>query len=179
MTAQPPARGASPLDDEHLALMHRGVSITVATAGPGLQPNLTRAVGFRIDADRRRVTLFLARCDAADLLADLRDRPAVAVVFSEPSTHRTVQLKGFDAREVPLREGDDDLVAAYAKRLEADLASVGFGSAYGSALIAHEPGERVGVAFTVAAAFNQTPGPSAGAPLAPAATPLAPPAAPD
>ena len=75
-------------------LLARPVSANVATRDAAHRPHLTRAVGFRLSADRRRVTVFLPAAASACVLDDLRANGQIAVVFSEPATDRTVQLKG-------------------------------------------------------------------------------------
>ena len=88
------------LTPDQIAFVTAGVSITAASRGRDNMPNLARATGCRVSPDGRRVTLFLAASQSGALLADIRDNGAVAVVFSEPSTHRTLQLKGDDATTV-------------------------------------------------------------------------------
>src|SRR5688572_7550384 len=91
---------------EQAAFLCGGVGVSAATCRPGALPNIARATGCRISPDRRVVTLLFAATPGAALLDDIRRTAAIAVVFTQPSTHRTVQLKGNDARIVPLEAGD-------------------------------------------------------------------------
>jgi len=161
-----PERTASPLGADLAAFVQGGVGIVAASRNARLLASIGRAVGCRVDDDAARVTIFLVPSENGALLEDIRASGRVAVVFSEPSSHRTVQLKGVDARERAVGERDLEVLAAYADALDAELASIGFGDGYARALIAHPPGDLVGVSFTVGEAFVQTPGPRAGAPLA-------------
>jgi hypothetical protein len=89
----------------------------------------------------------------------------VAVVFSQPSTHQTIQIKGDDATVGALADGDVARVAAYADALVRDLQTLGYTEEFGRALVGFDPADLVTVSFTPNAAFRQTPGPNAGAPL--------------
>jgi hypothetical protein len=147
---------------EQAAFLCGGVGVSAATCRPGALPNIARATGCRISPDRRVVTLLFAATPGAALLDDIRRTAAIAVVFTQPSTHRTVQLKGNDARIVPLEAGDLERVERYVRAFAADVAPFGFSEPYMRALLACLPDDLVGVQFTIAAAFSQTPGPHAG-----------------
>jgi hypothetical protein len=158
--------GSNPVFDEaHAAFMASGVSMHVASRGPANVPSVARALGCRIAPDRSRVTLFVSAAQAPDLVADLRASRMVAAVFSRPSTHQTIQIKGDDATVGTLAEGDRTCVTAYAEALIRDLRTLGYTEAFGRALVAFDPADLIAVGFTPKAAFRQTPGPNAGAPL--------------
>lgn len=154
------------LDATHVAFMTTGVSINVAARDAHNIPALTRALGCRVSPDRRTVTLFVAVPDAARLLDNLRINGAIAAVFSQPSTHHTIQLKGADARVVERQPDDPVVFENFIVTLAADLAHYGWAEPYVRAMLGHDDDNIVAVAFTPYAAFNQTPGPAAGAPLA-------------
>jgi len=154
------------LEAEYADFICGGVSISAASGRAGALPSLARVVGCRVSPDRRCVTLVLASTPGAALLDDIRRSGTIAVVFTEPSTHRTVQLKGSDARIVPPDVGDRELVERYADAFVAELEPLGHPAQIVRTLLAHEPDDRVTVQFTPSSAFSQTPGPSAGTPLA-------------
>lgn len=151
------------LSAANAAFIQQGVSVIVGGRDRDNAPTLMRGIGCRVAPDRARVTVFLAASQAAELLADLRDNGAIAVVFCQPSTHRTIQLKGADATLVPLEPGDHERIAAQSAALAADIISVGYREAPVRTLLAYAPEDVVAVAFTPSAAFQQTPGPNAGA----------------
>ena len=157
------------IDAEQAAFICGGVGVSAATCRPGALPNMARATGCRVSADRRVASLIVASTPGAALLDDIRRNGAIAVVFTQPSTHRTLQLKGNDARIVPLEPGDVEVVECYVRAFAADVAPFGFSEAYMRALLACPADDLVAVQFTIAAAFSQTPGPRAGEPLAPGA----------
>lgn len=166
-----PSLPAPILDAAHVEFMTSGVSINVAARDAHNIPTLTRALGCRVSADHRTVTVFVAVPDAARLLDNLRINGAIAVVFSQPSTHHTIQLKGSDARVVAREPDDPVLFENFIVALAADLARYGWMESYVRTMLSHDDENIVAVAFTPNAAFNQTPGPAAGAPLASTQTP--------
>lgn len=153
------------LDSATAEFITSGISINAAGARPGTVPSMARATGCRVAADARSVTLLFASTPAAALLDDIRRSGAIAVVFSQPSTHRTLQLKGDDARIVPPAAGDAALAAAYVKIFTDGLTRLGYPGEVLRAVLTHDPGDLVAVEFTPLAAFSQTPGPGAGEPL--------------
>lgn len=153
------------LDAEHAAFVLGGVSVVAASGNAACVPSLARATGCRVSDDRRRVTLFVATSYAQALLQHIRETGAIAVVFTEPCSHRTVQLKGRDARIEALQEGDLERVGAYRQRWIRALTDLGFAEDLPRTMLACPSQELVAVAFTVTAAFSQTPGPRAGSVL--------------
>ncbi len=153
----------APLVDENLArFLCGGVSITAGGRGPDGLPELSRAVGCRVSADRRRVTVFFLASQSAGLLAGIRANGALAVVYSLPSTHRTVQLKGDDAAVEALQPGDAKVVAGYRRAFAGSLTDLGYAAGLPEALLGGDLADCVAVSFTPVAASLQTPGPAAG-----------------
>ena len=76
----------APLLDERLAhLVTGGLSICLASRGPGNLPNLARALGCAISRDRRRLTLFLLGSQTTALLRDVRGNGELAPLgYPEP-----------------------------------------------------------------------------------------------
>lgn len=158
--AQDPGGGS--LSAENAAFIQQGVSVIAGGRDRDNAPTLVRGIGCRVDAGRSRITVFLPASQCAELLADVRENRFIAVVFCQPSTHRTIQLKGADATVVPLEPGDHERMAAQAAALAEDIIGVGYRPEPVRTLLAYAPEDVVAVAFTPAAAFRQTPGPNAG-----------------
>lgn len=155
----------SPIGPEQAALIARRVSITVASRDAALRPHLMRAVGCRLSADLSRVTLLLPRAGSLQLVEDVRENRHLAVVFSEPSTNRTLQLKGTDAIVATCGPDDVELARRHVENFAAEIGRLGFAAEVAQTSLGHDD-ELVAVHFTVGTAFEQTPGPSAGEPLA-------------
>jgi hypothetical protein len=155
------------LDKTHAAFLGGPVAINVASCDAKRIPSVARGYGCRISSDRRRVTVFLSVPQAGPLLRDLRSGRAIAVVFTRPKTHQTIQLKATDATVALLGRGDRAVMSAYADAFTAELDSIGFKDRFSAAITSGTSEEAVGVTFTPSAAFVQTPGPSAGQRLEP------------
>lgn len=154
---------AAPLIDEELAgFLQSGISMHAASVGPGNVAHVTRVAGCRIAPDRRTVTVYLVESQGRDLLEDLRAKGTIAVVFTKPKSARTVQLKGTDARIVPVRPQDAVDVDRQVGAFDADLRAIGFPDRFGWTLAGGSPLGLAAVVFTPTSAFVQTPGPSAG-----------------
>lgn len=153
------------LGPDEAAFVCGGVGMSAATCRTGALPSMARCTGARVSQDRRAVTLLLAATPAAAFLDDIRRTGTIAAVFSQPSTHKTLQLKGNDARIVPTDPGDARLVARYVDAFVAQVRVYGYPEALIRAFLASEPDDLVAVQFTVDAAYSQTPGPQAGEPL--------------
>ncbi|MGD9943001.1 MAG: hypothetical protein AB7L76_11870 [Burkholderiaceae bacterium] len=162
MTAAAPA---SLLHPEHIAMIDKGISAIVGSRNAANRPSVMRAVGTGISADGTEVTVFLARSQSRQLLQDLAATGEIAVVFSEPLSHRTVQVK---ARRVRLRaadEGDLPLLRRYLASMEHEIGCIGFDARFVRTVLAHRLDDTVAVSFAPEQAFDQTPGPGAGSAL--------------
>lgn len=154
------------LDAARAAFLTHHVSILVGSCDARCEPTVVRAFGCRVAPDRRSVTVFLAVAHATAVLADLRAGGGIAAVFSRPTTHETVQLKGTGAHLDALAAGDRELMRDYARSFAEEIGVVGFDAGFRRAIMAGVEDEAVAVTFVPTAAFEQTPGPAAGQPLA-------------
>lgn len=155
------------LNETLAAFLEGGVSVVASSAGPGNQPVLGRALGCHVSADRQHVTLFFAVSACGALLEAIAATGRVAAVVTEPSTHRSVLLKGGDARIVPVHADAADILSGHIGRFARDLDGIGFTGDFTRTLMAHHPDDITAVAFTPADLFDQTPGPKAGSRVAP------------
>jgi hypothetical protein len=168
--ADPLPSAAVTIDAALAAFVQGGVTIVVASRDARHLPSIARGRGCRVSPDGRTVALLMPASQCGRLIEDIAASGEVAVVFSEASTHRTVQLKGRAARvcppsHEPLVADTAGVTATYRAALRDEFARVGFDAAYVEALLHSEPHDLVAVAFEPRAAFTQTPGPNAGAPL--------------
>ena len=153
------------LPPDLLEMMSRGVSTIVGSRDLAHLPSIMRAVGCHVAEGGRLVTVYLARSQSRQLLQDVAATGEVAVVFSEPATHRTVQLKAHQAQIRAANEADAPVLARYLQSMEHELQRIGLPPAMTRAMLAHRLDDLVAVSFTPAQAFDQTPGPQAGVPL--------------
>ena len=150
------------LDEDHAAFIQSGVSVVVATRNAALVPDAVRGCGCRVSRDRRSVTVLVESLRIGSVIADIEVNGLIAVVFSQPSTHRTIQLKGTDARVVRVSPRDRDLVEQHLTAWVDELTAIGYRPEFARAVHGEVPDAMVALVFTPTAAFQQTPGPGAG-----------------
>jgi len=147
----------------HAAFILGGVSIVAASRTACNRPTIARAAGCKLVDEL--FTVFVSRAQGIEFLDSVRQSGSLSVVFSQPSTHRTIQLKGSGALVGPLAAGDADLLGRYVEAFIAELASLGHPADMVRAVVAARPDECLAVSFLPTQAFDQTPGPRAGAAL--------------
>jgi hypothetical protein len=158
---------ASPslLSPDWIAMVAGGVSTIVSACDAAMRPSLMRAMGSTISGDGRSVTVFLARRQSRKLLQDLAATGRIAVVFSQPSSHRTLQVKANGVQVRPMEEADRPLLDRYLLAMEQELIAVGVAPPFTRAMLAHTLNDVVAIRFEPTDAFDQTPGARAGARL--------------
>lgn len=156
------------LSDEQAAFLQQGVSITVGTCNERLVPSVSRAFGCKVPADRHGITLYLSNVQAASVLRDIAANGRIAVVFSEPPTHKTIQVKGTNAVVTDIDEDTVRIIEKHEEDFAKSLLAIGFSREFTHGLLRCSQAELVAVTFTPDAAFSQTPGPKAGETLKPA-----------
>jgi hypothetical protein len=157
MTTPPPF-----LDEDTASFIQRFVSINVATRNHDNRPAVSRAAGCRIAADRQQLTIFLSSLHNQTLLDNLRANHTLAVVFSRPTTHRTIQFKGNDAQILPVTMEDHPDIQAYRESFTQELLSIGYPPAFCDVIFPPLDEHYVAIRFTPERAYSQTPGPNAG-----------------
>lgn len=143
--------------------LRSGISILVATRDAALVPSCARGVGVRVEPGGAELTLFLPVATAVATLANLADNGRLAVTFSRPVDHRSIQLKG---SAVEVRAAGEE------ERREVEAYRLAYGAALGHIGLPPRLGARVrnwpchAVRLRVEALYQQTPGPGAGVALA-------------
>jgi hypothetical protein len=126
---------------------------------------MARCLGCRVSTDRKLVTLLVPKSRSRELLEALTLTHQIAVVFSEPSTHRTIQLKGTDAVAAQVQKKDASLSKSYADAFVAEVCPLGYSEGPIRALVTCDDADLQAITFHPCNAFLQTPGPRAGEPL--------------
>jgi hypothetical protein len=135
------------LDEAHAAFNQRRVLILVGSCSAEGVPSLARAYGCRVSPDHHSVTVFLAVPQSEALLRGLRASGAIAVVFSRPSTHETLQFKGSVQRMSPVEADDRPAIRAYGRSFAEEVAPLGFDEPFQDAIMAPVEHEAVAVIF--------------------------------
>lgn len=154
------------LDRDNAAFIQTGVSISLAACGQDRLPSMSWGLGCKIIDSGRQVGVFVKPSQSAELLENIRRTRRVANVFSLPSSNRTLQLKGCDARIVPFDVADLPVIIAHMADFLGEVLPLGMHEGLVRTLFACAADDLVMVVYSPTAAFSQTPGPKAGEPLA-------------
>jgi hypothetical protein len=155
--------GSAPvLNEKWAAFIQGGVSICVASRDSQNIPTLMRGYGCRVSGNRQRVMVLVAATQAEHLIKAVQSTGFIAAVFTQPSTHVSVQLKGTDAAVTRARPADGQLSKTNAEAFVADVVRVGYPEDLIRALLSSDAADLMAISFSPVAAFLQTPGPRAG-----------------
>lgn len=139
-----------------------GLSIQAASRDRELQPEVVRVVGILPVSDGEGFRIFLPHATSARMRENLLAFPRIAIVLTEPITHRALQVKG-DVRAVrDARDDERPLIDAHLARLTHALGLVGIPPWFARGL---PRWPAWAVAIDVTDVFEQTPGPGAGEPI--------------
>ncbi|ABC82816.1 hypothetical protein Adeh_3047 [Anaeromyxobacter dehalogenans 2CP-C] len=150
------------------AFLESGVSILLASRDARLLPDCVRAVGARVEAGGAELTVLVPEASAGRCPGALRESGRVAVMFSRPTDHQSIQVKGQVAALAPATAEERALVERYTCALARELALVGVPPRL-TLRVNRWP--CLAVRLRVDGLFVQTPGPGAGAPLGSAVPP--------
>jgi hypothetical protein len=137
------------------------------TRDGNLVPCGHRVPGWQIDAAGRTLTAFIPELSAARLLEEVRDHGPIAITFEEVGTHETYQIKGRYVSHRPVRPAEIDIANRVRDRFTKGVRAL-FSDERLTALVkASVPTPSLAVEIEVHEVFVQTPGPGAGARIAP------------
>lgn len=154
---------SAPVLDAGLAdFIQHHVSMNAAARDRDNRPTVARAYGCRVAPDRRELTLLFPAAYSSALLACLAETATLAVVFSRPCTHVTIQLKGRCTGSAPASAADREVVEAYRVSFIEELVSLGYPPGFARAMVPPADTAWMAVGFVPETLFDQTPGPHAG-----------------
>jgi hypothetical protein len=126
-----------------------------------------RVPGWHVDRSGRTLTAFLPDASAPRLLDALRDNGRIALTFEEVGTHETYQVKGQYLRHRPVRPAEIEIADVMRERFARGLRSLNNDEQVAALMAASIPAPGLAVEIGVEEVFVQTPGPGAGARIAP------------
>jgi hypothetical protein len=148
---------------ENLAALVEGlVAVHVATRDTAFIPDEVMAAAALPSADGRSLTVYLPVATSETSVANLRENGAIAVVLSQPLTHRTVQLKGRVETLRPALEEERAGVERLAAAFDTEVEMIGLPPAV---VRRRTRWPCHAATFVVREAYEQTPGPRAGEPI--------------
>jgi hypothetical protein len=150
------------LDETVRRFLDRSLSVNVATSDRDGRPLVARAVAARVSPGGERLTVLIDGRANADLVAAVAGSGRLAVVFTDPSTHRSIQIKDDSATVAAPTAEEAVLPGPYIDGFAAELAGMGFTEAFVRAVMDFDPADLVALHLDPAEVFDQTPGPKAG-----------------
>jgi hypothetical protein len=135
-----------------------GSATIAATRDESLRPALTRGWGLLVGDEGESLTLCLGTPPGSAVRANLEANGEIAVTCSQPTTYRTVQVKGKAEVLGPPDEQQSKAVADHLAAFSAEVAGLGLGG--DPALLLDD--ELLAVVVSPREVFDQTPGPGAG-----------------
>ena len=165
---RPRLAGMSPrFHPQLLEFLQHGLSLYAGSTDARGGPQVARAFAVR-PLPGPQLALAVPAGPAAGLLAAVEATGQVALVLCRPSTHVTFQVKGRDARVEPLQWEDWPELGRNRQAFATEIRPFGFDSDFNDAwfsVLGTGPETLRVVRFTPSGAWNQTPGPGAGAPM--------------
>lgn len=151
------------LPTDWMTLVAAGVSHRIGSCSADGRPGICRALAA--DVDKAGQVLVLVAGEAGpDVLDAIRETGQVALVLALPQTHRTLHLKGRDGRVGPAGPEHESLLNARRVAFIRQLEPLGFtAEQLLKSWYSVRDGDLMCVRFTIAGAWNQSPGPGAGA----------------
>lgn len=146
-----------------LEFLQGGLSISLASADSFGLATLCRALGCRFEHEGRVLNVMVNGEQAAEALRHIQASGRVAVSFSHPGNNRTVQFKGTDAQVLAPTAEDFAICRRHTRDFAAELAGYGWTFEFVDTLLHLDESQVQRVRFSAESAFQQTPGPQAGA----------------
>ena len=137
------------------------------TRDSNLVPSGHRVPGWQIDQAGRTLTVFMPDASAPRLLDAMRDNGRIALTFEEVGTHETYQVKGRYLSHRPVQPAEIELAGVMRERFARGLRSLNNDEQVAALMAASIPAPGLAVEVGVEEVFVQTPGPGAGARIAP------------
>jgi hypothetical protein len=146
------------------AFLQGGVSPTLGVRGCNGRPLVGPGAACRVSRDGL-VRVLVPRNPNLSLLAAIEGGSPVAVTFSRPRDHRSIQLKARSAVVAPILPDDGCEAARQSAVLADELIEIGYSREQADSFVAIAADDLVSVEFRPDRLFTQTPGPGAGAEL--------------
>lgn len=137
------------------------------TRDANLVPSGHRVSGWRVDQEGQTLTALVSIVSSPRLLEALLDNGRIALTFEEAGAHETYQIKGRYLSHRPVQPAEIEIASATRERFARSMRSLYNDEAVTALLTASMLAPVLAVDVRVDEVFVQTPGPGAGARIAP------------
>lgn len=152
---------AKVLSDEIVEFIESGLSIIVGVVGTNGRAQTGRALAARV-VGRSTIRIIYPSEGNSAVMATAQAGGPIAVTFSAPLSHRTIQIKGGLCKTEPLDPEDQINADRQAEAFAGVLRALGHTAAFVKAICDYRSSTLRVLSFPAEAAFEQTPGPGAG-----------------
>ena len=153
--------GSILLPDEALEFIQSGVSIIVGVVGADGRARAGRALAARVVNGGTIRLLYTEDGNVAIKASALSGGP-IAVTFSAPMSHRTIQLKAMSSRAEHFEPDDQFSLESQMDAFAGVLRAVGYPASFVKSFCEGRSVNLGALSFSPDAAYEQTPGPGAG-----------------
>lgn len=143
-------------------LLCQGPSLMLATRDDRMSLELTRAAGARLGEDGL-LRMALPLPESRRAIWNLETNPVVALSVVLPTTYRNLQVKGRDVHAIEW-PGHEAIARAHGAAFRDEVIAVGIPATLAGSFLSLN--RFATFAFTPSEIYEQTPGPSAGMPVA-------------
>ncbi len=157
----PPRIGPILLPEEVLEFIQSGVSIIVGVVGADGHARAGRALAARVVTGGAIRLLYTEDGNAA-IKASASSGGPIAVTFSAPMSHRTIQLKAMSSRAEHFEPDDQISLESQMDAFAGVLRAVGYPASFVQSFCEGRSVNIGALSFSPHAAYEQTPGPGAG-----------------
>lgn len=155
------ARPRVALSDEVVSFIESGVSIVAAVVGPVGRAQTGRALAARVLPDAT-IRIIFADEGNESVAASAQTGGPIAVTFSAPMSHKTLQIKGYSSSFDEVDPADEVIVERQCDAFAGVLRATGHPPAFVQAFLDYRHSKQWVVSFPAHEAYEQTPGPGAG-----------------
>lgn len=148
-----------------MEFIHQGLSITAASRDARLIPSISKALACRVLPQSHEIRIYINQLQAFRLLSDVASSQRIAVTYCLPSSHKTIQIKGKAAKQVPVKSEDFDYCLQYIRRLAVDLESMGYNPVTVARYLHLDSDQLAVISFQPDSVYEQSPGEKAGEPM--------------
>ena len=122
-------------------------------------PSMSRGLGCKLIDGGHQIGTFIRLSQSQKLLCNIRSSGRVANVFSLPSSNRTLQFKGSDARIIPFAPENLPVIEGHIVDFLLEVVPLGMSEAVVRAILAYQPDDLVSVVYSPSPPSRKPPAP--------------------
>ncbi|MEO3865881.1 hypothetical protein [Rheinheimera fenheensis] len=150
------------IDEELSAFLSSHVSLHLSCVTSSLRTSIVRCVGARVDNVKQKISLLIPGSQAREIIEHIGRKTAVAVVFTDPETYRSIQIKSNNATIETSVASDVQLHQDYIKKFTERLRVYNIPPSYVHTLCYCQSADLQVITLSPQQLYDQSPGRLAG-----------------